>query len=337
MRVGFNPHKDKVESDSRYLHQVIIPVYIPNEEGYFGDSITIFKYCLQSLFKTCHEKTFFTIVNNGSCQKVLDYCNQLLFEKKIHEIIHTSNIGKLNAVLKGVTGHNIPLVTIADADVLFLTHWQNETNNVFARFPKAGVVGIVPQFKQFEGGSVNVIREMFFSRKLRFTDVKNPLALIQFYKSIGWDDDYNKDYLLKNLTIASKGYFAIVGSGHFVATYRRDLFDKIITFNEAKMGAGSEKYLDDLPLKQGLWRLTTANNHAFHMGNVKESWMEEELKKLLPENLETCPDIKYEKRQKSTLVLDIRNHVFQKLFSKTWFRKRFYKYKGLPPNMISNY
>ena len=43
MRLGFNPHKDKQQIKSDYFHQVVIPVYIPNTEGYFEDSFEIFK------------------------------------------------------------------------------------------------------------------------------------------------------------------------------------------------------------------------------------------------------------------------------------------------------
>jgi hypothetical protein len=36
MQVGYNPQKDKVQEESSdYLYQVIIPVYIPNEEVNF--------------------------------------------------------------------------------------------------------------------------------------------------------------------------------------------------------------------------------------------------------------------------------------------------------------
>ena len=62
MRIGFNPHKDKIQVASDYFHQVIIPVYIPNQEGYFKDSFSILKLCLNSLFKTSHIQTYFTVV-----------------------------------------------------------------------------------------------------------------------------------------------------------------------------------------------------------------------------------------------------------------------------------
>ena len=97
MRVGYNPYKDQILEET-YHHQVVIPVYIPNQEGYFKDSFAILKLCLESLWTTVHEKTFITIVNNGSEKIVADYLDLLLKENKIQELIHTENIGKLNAI-----------------------------------------------------------------------------------------------------------------------------------------------------------------------------------------------------------------------------------------------
>jgi hypothetical protein len=38
MRIEFNPHKNELHEQSVYIHQVIIPVYIPSHDGYFKDS-----------------------------------------------------------------------------------------------------------------------------------------------------------------------------------------------------------------------------------------------------------------------------------------------------------
>jgi cellulose synthase/poly-beta-1,6-N-acetylglucosamine synthase-like glycosyltransferase len=163
MRIGSNPHKDKTLLPSEYIHQIVVPVYIPNFEGYFKDSLNILKICLQSIWSTTHSKTFITIVNNGSCEEVKSYLNKIFTENQVHEIIHTENIGKLNAILKGITGNNIELVTISDADVLFLNHWQTETATIFNTIPKVGVVGLVPQFKNYETNCGNLIFENFFN------------------------------------------------------------------------------------------------------------------------------------------------------------------------------
>ncbi|MFN3754446.1 glycosyltransferase family A protein [Flavobacterium sp.] len=338
MRVGFNPHKDKPLEQSSYLHQVIIPVFIPHFEGYYKDAFTILDYCLHSLFQTVHNQTMITVVNNGSCTTIVDYLNQLFEEQKIQEVIHTENLGKINAVFKGLSGNNIPLVTITDSDVLFLNDWQKETVAVFNNFPKAGVVGLVPQIRNFAYLSNNLIFDKLFSKNLQFTEVKNPEAFKKFYYSIGWSEDYNLDYSRWTLSIDNKDFRAVVGSGHFVATYKKELFDEIKTFMGYKMGADSERYLDESPLHKGLWRLTTNDNYAYHMGNVVEDWMIESLQENAVDSVEVSMLKNQPKAKKiSRFSFFIKNKLFAKIFDNTTFRKYFYHFKGLPKTVAKNY
>ena len=336
MRVGYNPHKDQPQEEPEYLHQIIIPVYIPKEENYFKDSFVIFKICLNSLFTTIHNKTFITIVNNGSGSFVMDYLNELLAQKKVHEVIHTQNIGKLNAILKGLTGNNIELVTITDADVLFLPNWQNETAKVFAQLPKAGVVGIVPQFKTYEVNCGTVIFDNFFNKNLKFIPVKNKVALIRFYDSIGWDRSYNQDYLKYNLGLEINADLKVlIGAGHFVATYKKDMFQEIITNIGYKLGGHSEGYLDRAPLRKGYWRVNTYDNYAYHMGNKFEDWMKIEL---LEENAYKYPISNFSKSERmSNISYFVKNRFFIKFISIKWLVKLFLRWKKLPKEMIEKY
>lgn len=336
MRVGYNPHKDQPQEEPEYLHQIIIPVYIPKEENYFKDSFVIFKICLNSLFATIHNKTFITIVNNGSGSFVMDYLNELLAQKKIHEVIHTQNIGKLNAILKGLTGNNIELVTITDADVLFLPNWQNETVKVFAQLPKTGVVGIVPQFKTYEVNCGTVIFDNFFNKNLKFIPIKNKEALIRFYDSIGWDRSYNQDYLKYNLGLEINADLKVlVGAGHFVATYKKDMFQEIITNIDYKLGGNSEGYLDRAPLRKGYWRVTTYDNYAYHMGNTFEDWMKIEHQQ---ENANQYPSSNFSKNKRiSNISYFVKNRFFIKFISIKWLVKLFLPWKKLPKEMIEKY
>ena len=43
MRIGFNPNSNKIININEASHRVIIPIYIPNNEGYFKDSFNVFK------------------------------------------------------------------------------------------------------------------------------------------------------------------------------------------------------------------------------------------------------------------------------------------------------
>jgi len=335
LRIGFHPHKDLPQENCEYTHQVIIPVFIPAQEGYFKDSFKIFQLCLDSLLATIHDKTFVTIVNNGSDKIVIDYLDALFAKGKFHELIHSANIGKLNAILKGLSGNNIELVTIADSDVLFLSGWQIETNKVYSAFPKAGVVGIVPQFRTFTNKCDNLILDNLFNKNLKFIVVKNPEALEQFYASLGWEKS-NPDYLKVSLGLVGKDDFKVyVGSGHFVATYKKNIFDEIVTNIGYKMGGDSEDYLDAFLLKKDYWRLTTYDNHAYHMGNVHEEWMDEvEFQNaenyVFVEGFKTYPKIRQ-------VGFYIKNHLFRKLFKSRKFRLLFYRYKGLPTEMIGKY
>ncbi|SCY39801.1 glycosyltransferase family A protein [Flavobacterium caeni] len=335
MRIGFNPHKDVGIKPSAYQHQVVIPVYIPNQEGYFKDSFVIFQRCIRSLLATVHDQTFVTIVNNGSDKFVREYLDALLAEGRIHEVIHTENIGKANAIIKGLSGNGIPLLTISDADVLFCSGWQKATYDIFQSFPKAGVVGVVPQFKVLNYRCENLIAAHFFDSRLRFVRVKDPASIQHFHQSIGWKP-IDAELLERSLAIqAADGTDALVGTGHFMATYRKAIFDEIQTYQRYLLGGNTEGYLDGLAVKKDLWRLTTTENYAFHMGNIDEPWMEEIRWAQKPQvpSLQLAPV-----RNANVVWLFFVNKIFKRLLANTYFkRKVFYRFKKLPAHLATKY
>jgi len=339
MRVGFNPNKNKKIDESDFYHQVIIPVHIPNFEGYFKDSFQIFKYCIESLFKTSHSKTYYTIINNGSCNEVSEYLNDLYNHNKIHELMHTTSIGKLNSILKGMSGHSFSLVTISDADVLFLNDWQKGTYDVFEAFPKAGAVCPTPSSKVLKQFTANIIIDNILSRNMKFTEVKNTKALSMFASSIGNCDFYKEVHLNKNLTITSKkGTVAVVGAGHFIATYRREVYIKPeLLYSKFKMGSALKDFLDKPVLKNDYWRLSTNDNYAYHMGNVIEGWMSETIETLKICNEEYLLNVNLHQVSRSKLKARCQSFIFDKLLTKKIIWKRFLQWKGLTPQEAKHY
>lgn len=338
MRVGKNPTFKEKNANTRFNHQVIIPVFLPNDKGYFKDGFQIFRKCLNSLFKSVNASTFITIVNNGSADYVIEFLNKLHKEGKVHEVVHTSNIGKTNAVFKGLQGHNFPLITIADADVLFVKGWQNATVKTFNEFPKAGVVGLIPQLKMFNYLCSNIIFDKWFSRQLYFTDVSDPDGIKSFIKSIGWDDNYNKDYLKKHLTITSKNNVtAVVGTGHVVATYRNWALPKTVICVDEKLSPKYDSmFLDAYVLKKDGWRLTTAQSYAYHLGNVWESWMDKELTRNFEDDNLKLKNGKTKSHNKRVMFF-VKSKLFKKLLDQKVVMKYFLKLKGLPTTMVKNY
>lgn len=338
MRVGFNPHKDKIQIESDYFHQVIIPVYIPNQEEYFKDSFEILKLCLDSLFKTIHHKTYVTIVNNGSCIGVVAYLNDLFHKNKIQEVIHTTNIGKLNAVLKGISGNSFSLITVSDADVLFLNGWQEASYSVFDAFPKAGAVCPTPSSRSLRTYTANVYWDLFFSNKLKCTPVVNPDALRMFALSVGDANFYNPVQLKKYLTVTNEDKKAVVGAGHFATTYRAQVFDNLESrFATFKLGGDSEGQFLDIPVvKKGFWRLSTADNYAYHMGNVLEDWMYDAVSKLVQNNEGSDFELK-PIRSSSKLVYFVKSKLFAKLILNKKIMRYFLIWKGLDIEGAKNY
>lgn len=336
MREGFNPNKNIKIEENTFFHQVIIPVYIPYEEKYFKDSLIILKYSLNSLFKTSHKHTFFTIVNNGSCKKVIEYLNDLLINKKIHELIHTNNIGKLNAITKGTSGQNFPIITISDADVLFLNNWQKETYKIFNAFPKTGVVSTTPNSKLLKYNTANIILANLFSKQMRFSKVKDEESMKMFGKSIGNEKLFNKYHLDQYLTINKKYAFAVVGAGHFVGTYNAIVLDKT-NYSNYKMGVSIRNFLDKPIFDKGFWRLSTVNNFTYHMGNTIEPWMGDVVTSLSNEtDVFKAPVI--ESRIKSINYVSI---LMSFMFSKLIYRKNvwhfFLRFKGLTNEASKKY
>ncbi|WP_026714569.1 glycosyltransferase family protein [Flavobacterium daejeonense] len=337
MRVGFNPNKNKQLESNDFYHQVIIPVYIPNQEGYFKDSFTILQLCLESLFKTVHDKTFITIVNNGSCFEVSNYLGELYQSRKIQELINTKNIGRINAILKAVAGHNFTVVTASDADVLFLEKWQEAAYEVFKHFPKTGAVCTTPSSKSYKTYTANIFFDCFFFKRLRFTAVQNSTALRAFAHSIENPLFYNEVHLANYLTISSNDFKAVVGAGHFVITYKASLFYSLPEKStEYVLGGNSNYLLDTMVIKKGFWRLSTADNYTYHMGNVAEAWMFEEVTKL-KQAVKTIDFQLKERPSETKWGYYIKSKIFGKFILNKKIMKCFLRWKGLSKREAEKY
>ncbi len=332
MRIGYNPNKDRMLEQVSYSHHIIIPVHIPNLDGYFQDAIKVLEVSLLSIKNTSHKKTFISVVNNGSCDEVAQYLDSLKGENIVQEVLHTGPIGKLNAILKGVIGRNFPLVTITDADILFKPGWQGATVEVFNSFRKSGMVGLIPQYNMFSNLSTTLIFDTFFNKNARFIKVREPEEMRKFYQSLGWKMERDHNYLNYAPALTGEnGITAYFGSSHVVATYRGEMFRKLPRYFKFSMGGNSERYLDRLAQEHGLWKLTTLHNFAYHMGNIWEDWM-----KVPPiqKNTECQAKICY-LPEKNNFIYYLKNKVFKKFLNTRMGNYMFLRHKKVPKNEMN--
>ena len=294
MRIGFNPAKENKEIIIENYHRVIVPVYIPNFEGYFANLFEVFKLCIDSLLLTSHHKTRITIYNNNCHPDVKAYIDAKYKESElIDQVFHSKeNLGKINAILASAKGNLEPLITITDADVLFKNGWQHAVEETFIAFPEAGMVSPVPSSKVYKMFTSNNWFYGLTKGKLNFEEVEDSEAMHRFDLSLGKEElMYKPIHLSQYLVLTNKKNKskAVMGCGHFVATLKREVFDK--GSNEPAfikiVGGVENKFIDQPNEDLGCLRLATKGNYAYHMGNQIEDWMQEEFKLLKKSNNET--------------------------------------------------
>jgi len=339
MRVGDNPVRDQQIQKSDAFHRVIIPLYIPNEEGYYADAFQIFKYCLLSVKKTSCSFIKISVVSNGSCAEVNEKLATLLNENAIDElIIEKSPVGKINSVLKALRTADERLITVTDADVLFDNNWEKAVLEVFKAFPKAGSVSPVPVFRTHFRHTGNIWIKYFFSKKLFFRPVKNPEGLTAFAKSIGWSwlDLKFKDVIG---TLKAKDTLAVLGCSHFVVTYKREVFNESPKTNtNYLLGGNSERLYLDIPvLKMGGYRLATYDNHAFHMGNSLEPWMKNVFDNLTTNEKQIVDYSFLKKLKKNKQDYFLGEKIFKRIIGIKRIQNYLLKCKGLTKEQIKNF
>ncbi len=329
MRVGLNPHKEKTIEAPDFFHHVIVPVSIPANDNYFRDSLNVLKLCLTSLINTSHPKTYISVIDNGSTTEVASYIDSLLASMQIHEVTHTGRIGKVNAILKGLTGHRFPLITISDADVLYMPGWQKAAYEIFDAFPKAGAVCTTPLSRRLRYQTSNIYFDLMFSPKLRFTAVKNPEPMMEFARSISNEKLLRPPHLQHNLTVSMNGIRAIVGAGHFSATYKGDIFKTIdvSVIDTFAGGSALSKSIDELVIRHGYWRLSTEENYTYHMGNSVEPAMEARLATTKNTEIPEMPDLRPSKS--SSLAFAIKINFLGRMMNSPRIWPRFLRWKGL--------
>lgn len=277
MRVGMNPQKEERKVILKTNHRIIIVVYIPNEEGFYKDSLNVFKLSLDSLIATTNSSAAITVVNNGSYEKVSDLLDQYFKEKKIDTLIsHNLNIGKIDAQIGAARGAREKYITLTDADILFTNGWQEKVEEIFTVFPNVGSVSPIPVRTGLYARTSSVLKYIILKKiKVKFIPIPENLeSYNRFLSSINWDIETNEN--MKWPVVEYNNVRAIIGSAHQVLTIDRDILFTTTPSNPSLtlVGGNSESDYVDIPIdKSGKLRLSTFNNYAFHIGNTIEDWM----------------------------------------------------------------
>ncbi len=285
MRLGMNPAKANPQLTGYARHRVIIPVYIPSQEGYFSQSLEVLRLCLQSLRQTIGDKAAVTLVSNGSMPAVLAELERQYAAGWIDQlVINQTNRGKVDAVVTVARGAFEELLTVADCDVLFRPGWLAAVEALFAHFPECGFVAPVPNPLLLWHHTSATVLGALLKRELHFAPVIEDADWRRFTRSIGRADLATGIHCRSQMTVRRGRVTACVGAGHFVFTMRKAVVAAMPQEPSLSAVAGDSelRWLDMPPDAAGFWRLATPHAYAYHLGNQVEPWMYDELRATVP-------------------------------------------------------
>ena len=336
MRAGNNPAKSASEVSGYGRHRVILPIYIPNFEGYFEHALEVLQLCLTSLRHTAAERAAITLIANGCHPAVSEELQRQFEEGWINQLLlNQINRGKTDAVVAAARGSFEPLVTIADSDVLFRPGWLEAVDEMFEAFPEAGFVSPFPSASGLRYNTSATFLEALVRRELRFEKVVLDEDLDRFAQSIGQPNFFQSEFRAAQLIVRRRHITACVGAGHFVFTARREVINGMPPEPSLRAldGTADQFWLDVPGDVLGFWRLSTPQAYVNHMGNYPEKWMHEELAETLQQPIPasrtqaTLPSIPW--RWPRWVPLRLRRKLLQGT-KREWVQQIVYRHLGYP-------
>ena len=274
MRKGFNPNKDKTLQTQTASHRVIVPIYIPNSEGYFIEAFDVLKVCVTSLLATINDDTKVTLISNAATDEVNNYIKQLWEEGKIDRVVYNAqNVGKMNAIIAETRASFEEFITYADADVFFDKGWLKQTYTMFQEVPNAGFVSMNPYPKNLLFAETTLLSKVssFLWGKSLVKKVCSYDDLLHFHESVSRDKAFTDIMYDDDVYLVAKKY--IIGAGHFCCTIKKTPTLKYVPkerSEKAVSGKSENTYLDTPFNKTGFYRLSSPKAYVWHMGNTLE-------------------------------------------------------------------
>ncbi|QGK76877.1 glycosyltransferase family A protein [Flavobacterium sp. SLB02] len=280
MRKGINPEKLKKEKNVKRIHRVVVLFFVPNvSDDYYKESVNVLNACLESIVNTINfETTCITLINNNSVADVNSVIDKYIDKGKIDKYVcYSENKGKVYAIMNEIRGIYEPFVTISDADVLFIKGWEKAVFNIYKNFEKAGVVAPLPSSNLAFDHNCTVFFDKIWSLKIKKDKIVSDKDCDIYLEGLGNDSLLNRNnrdfnwrthqyYIKKNNDVA------VLGSGHFVATYRTALINENHNFPVFKFFNGYEdEFIDDKADRKGYYRLSLNKTFAYHIGSRLDS------------------------------------------------------------------
>ena len=303
MRIGQNPAKMGFPAYRPKRLGIAVLSFIPSQEGYFAQSLEIFKYQIASIHRSTKEFDLL-VFDNGSCAKVQDELHELLRVGLIQALVLSAfNLGKtgvLNWILSALPNE---MIGFADGDVLFRPGWLEETEHIYSVFPNAGLVTAQPCLFDILRGTGRAHELLRHDPRYRcYKGLLTPEAAEEYSRGIGREVDPTETLEKSQVDFVeerSSGLQAVIGASHMQFVLRRETARRLVPLPASyALNRDEDSCLNRSIDQLGLLHLSTPVPFVYHMGNRLDEHTVDEVRRMgLDEILENGPVLRTSSNQ----------------------------------------
>jgi Glycosyltransferases, probably involved in cell wall biogenesis len=283
MRIGQNPAKAGLKARVPNRLGVSIVTYIPNQTGYFEESLQIVKIEIASLRKNTGEEFDLYVFDNGSCHEVQ---NELvkLNQDGVIDFLYLShhNVGKIGALNCAVASMPNEWIVYTDSDFFFRPNWLQESMKLAEAFPEAGMITAQPNiFDQLEGKS-KAVAELDLSTFSVANEKLNTPAVEEYCRGIGASEEMRKKYLAMEYPVVmqkSNQTKAVIGACTAQFMSKADFLKKVFPLpHEFVISREEDNEICRKVDSFGALEISTFDPFVVHMGNHLDDMIREEIR-----------------------------------------------------------
>jgi glycosyltransferase involved in cell wall biosynthesis len=282
MRQGQNPAKMGLKAYQSKRLGVALLSYIPNQEGFFKNSLEILKYQIASIHAATSDFDLL-VFDNGSCSEVREELLRLHTSGLIHTLFLSQfNIGKVGAINWLLSAMPNDWICYSDGDMFFRTGWLENSLAIFDAFPSAGLVFAQPTLFDTLRGTGQAYNQLKADARYRLSNVIVPAESVREYTwGFGVNAELEKELMETPVCVAEEkasGVCAVVGGAHNQFLVRREIARRIVPLPAQYALSPIEdsafnRRVDEL----GLLQLSTFEPFTFHVGNRLDDWTRREI------------------------------------------------------------
>lgn len=278
-RIGQNPAKLGMPAYQPQKVGLATITYIPSVEGYFRDSMAIFKLMLKSLRQNTLEPFDLLVFDNGSCSEIQDELLRLQHQGLIQWLnLSSENLGKTGAQNWIFSALPNEWIGYTDSDVLFRKGWLDASWDIIDHFPEAGMVGAQPCYFDVLKGQGKAQNELKPKTNYLISPyTPDEWVTDEYCRGINAVPEQAKKYhamKLKVINTEKNDFKAILGASHMQFLMPARLAKSILPLPYRSGLSQEEDRQLDLRIDQnGKLHLSTLKPHVVHMGNVLDDWV----------------------------------------------------------------